>query len=634
VLIQIAFAAVVGASALLLLISRFSRLAAFWGALWGVLLGACLLAPMLLRVHYLRPVTASQWLVLDVALAVIFAAIGSVISFVVSAPLSVWRGLGRTGERATDGDCAKFTALTMPFAYLGVSAWIEWRNFSRAPAAGYFATAVAGAVISAAVLFAITFVFARARGAGAKLSGLRRLTVAAAMFGFVVLFWRAPPASGPAVAAHPLKQVHAAAGKNPLLVIGFDGANWETIQPLLRQGRLPAIERLLTNGTHGDVQARWPPYWSMAAWGAMLTGHSNDEIGVHEDLSATAPGLPPFEVSLTLDPALDPVFYAEFVLTSVGLIRPEMQRRTALRWPPLWELLSASGVRTGVVRFPLTYPANDGADLIVSDRMSTDLWKAIGVRSADIKHVVSPASEVPRVLEWMSRADRETDRILRFILPNPPERRMIPPATGPAGLLRQLLGLDDIAHSVIGLGSDPVSVLEEVLISDQRALEVGEQIIRSGPKLDVTMVFIDGFDLVGHAFWRYRFPEAYPTAAPSAGDVERFGPVIDRYLEFLDKRIAGLVAAYPTNPNVVLVSDHGLEANLSNPVWFGAHSPRGVFIAAGPDIPSSSKGVNVSYYDVAPTVLALQQLEKPHDMVGNSVISQPRREADVDPPHK
>jgi predicted AlkP superfamily phosphohydrolase/phosphomutase len=634
VLIQIAFTAVVGASALLLLISRFSRLAAFWGALWGVLLGACLLAPMLLRVHYLRPVTASQWLVLDVALAVIFATIGFVIAFVVSAPVSVWlirRGISRD---ATDGRCAKFTALTVPFAYVAFSAWIEWRNFSRAPAAGYFATAVMGAVVSGAVLFVVTLVFARTRGAGAKLSGLRRLAVAAAMFGFVVLFWRAPPASGPAVSAQPLKRLDATAGKHPLLVIGFDGANWETIQPLLRQGRLPAIERLLANGTHGDVHAQWPPYWSMAAWGAMLTGHSNDEIGVHEDLSATAPGLPAFEVSLTLDPALDPVFYAEFVLTSLGLIRPEPQLRTALRRPPIWELLSVSGAHTAVVRFPLTYPADDGADLIVSDRMSTDLWNAVGVRSADIEHVVSPASAAARVSDWMSRADGATDGIFRAILPDPPAQPMISPATGPAGLLRQLLGLDDIAHSVIGLGSDPVSVLKEVLISDQRTLEVGERVIRSGTPLDVAMVFIGGFDLACHAFWRYRFPEAYPTAAPSAEDVARFGPVIDRYMEFLDKRIANLIAAYPSMPNVVLVSDHGLEASLANPLWFGAHSPRGVFIAAGPDIPSSSKGVNVSYYDVAPTVLALQELEKPHDMVGNSVISQPRREADVDPPHK
>lgn len=49
---------------------------------------------------------------------------------------------------------------------------------------------------------------------------------------------------------------------------------------------------------------------------------------------------------------------------------------------------------------------------------------------------------------------------------------------------------------------------------------------------------------VCYAFWPYRFPEAYGPTAPPAALVAKFGGVIDRYLEFLDRELGSLLAAY------------------------------------------------------------------------------------------
>jgi predicted AlkP superfamily phosphohydrolase/phosphomutase len=515
------------------------------------------------------------------------------------------------------------TAILMPLCYVGVSAWIEWRNFSRAPAIGYLGATVLAAVISGVALASMIAVLDRLDGRRSAWRVVQTMVAGLATAGFVVLPFRSFPLKTPVSEARSLERLPDHDVAAPVLFIAVDGASWETIRPLLAQGRLPTLARLMADGTHGDVRAEWPPYWSAPAWGAMLTGHSRDQVGVHEDLVATAPGLPPFEVSLTLNPALDPVLYAEFVLTSFGLVRPDLPGRAALHQPPVWELLSRSGVRTAVIRFPFTFPADNGADLIVSELMSTDLWEAAGVRRHETGQFISPEREAARVMEWMADADRAHDRVFHAILPSPPQRRLMPARkVGAEGLLRQLLGLDDIAHSVIGLGNDPAAVLDELLWSDLRAFEVAEQTIGRDPRMKVTMIYIAGFDLVCHAFWQYRFPEAYPTRPPRPDDVARLGPVIDRYLEFIDQGIARLIEAYRSAPNVIVLSDHGQEASLSNPLWFGTHSARGVFIAAGPDISRDDAGVQVSYYDVAPTLLDLQNLEKPADMVGTSVLAQ------------
>ncbi len=65
-------------------------------------------------------------------------------------------------------------------------------------------------------------------------------------------------------------------------------------------------------------------YWSAPAWGAIVTGHGQAEIAVHEDLVATAPGLPRFEVPLALDRILNPFLAIESILTATGTIHTSL----------------------------------------------------------------------------------------------------------------------------------------------------------------------------------------------------------------------------------------------------------------------------------------------------------------------
>jgi predicted AlkP superfamily phosphohydrolase/phosphomutase len=133
------------------------------------------------------------------------------------------------------------------------------------------------------------------------------------------------------------------------------------------------------------------------------------------------------------------------------------------------------------------------------------------------------------------------------------------------------------------------------------------------------MVYFGGFDTICHAFWQYRFPEQFPDP-PSQEDISRLGPVIDQYLEFLDGRIGRLISSFPVPPNVLIVSDHGHEANHDYPLWKGWHSATGIFIAAGPDVPFRTDSLAVSYYDIVPTVLDLEGLATPAGVSGRSLV--------------
>ncbi len=59
--------------------------------------------------------------------------------------------------------------------------------------------------------------------------------------------------------------------ENRVLIIGLDGATFDVIHPLINEGRLPNIARLMKNGTWGNLKSTIPPI-SLPAWPSFMTG--------------------------------------------------------------------------------------------------------------------------------------------------------------------------------------------------------------------------------------------------------------------------------------------------------------------------------------------------------------------------
>jgi predicted AlkP superfamily phosphohydrolase/phosphomutase len=111
-----------------------------------------------------------------------------------------------------------------------------------------------------------------------------------------------------------------------VLIVGWDGADWEILDPLLEAGELPALQGLRERGRRGVSRSCLPSH-SWAAWPTFLTGRDPGGHGVFDILE----------------------------------YRPGAARRMPVSWKsilaPTWpERVSDAGKTTLLLNVPLTYP--------------------------------------------------------------------------------------------------------------------------------------------------------------------------------------------------------------------------------------------------------------------------------------
>ncbi|HEY8859683.1 MAG TPA: alkaline phosphatase family protein, partial [Gaiellales bacterium] len=70
---------------------------------------------------------------------------------------------------------------------------------------------------------------------------------------------------------------------NRVLVVGWDGADWDVLDPLLRAGDLPNLAALAQRGARGVARSVQPSH-SWAAWPSFLTGVDPAGHGVFDIL--------------------------------------------------------------------------------------------------------------------------------------------------------------------------------------------------------------------------------------------------------------------------------------------------------------------------------------------------------------
>ncbi len=68
-----------------------------------------------------------------------------------------------------------------------------------------------------------------------------------------------------------------------VFVLGWDGATWDVLGPLLEQGRLPNLARLRGQGSVGVLGSVFPPL-SPVAWTTIMTGKNSGSHGIFEFL--------------------------------------------------------------------------------------------------------------------------------------------------------------------------------------------------------------------------------------------------------------------------------------------------------------------------------------------------------------
>lgn len=570
-----------------------------WGSLWGACLGFLLIAPLLLRSHHFPAMTPRQWLVVDGVLLFAFTALGAALSFY--SRLVFLAAAARSRPPLRDPALAYGLAAgpLLVVAYFAATALVHWIVFKDLATLGSVRlTPVLAVAVASIIVLTMLYRLLCRLPASQAVAVVVTLLLSGALVGAALLPGRSGSTDRRALVvaeALPVVSVAHSTAQTPLLVVGVDGANWQTVRPLIAQRRLPTIARLIDSGMHGDVEGAWAPYWSSPAWAAILTGFAREETGIFEDLAGKAPGLPGFQVSLSLDPRIELLVFAERLLLGAGALEISHMRRDHLARPPFWEFLSRSGITTAVIRFFFSFPADGQADFVISNSVGADEFALLGVRSTATTGLVSPAAESRALMaSFADDGVNDASRLSPFVVdPTWPTPR------------------DAVVN--------PIAMLADAVDIDQRSFNAARSLLKRHPDTRVVALYLGGNDPVSHAFWQYRFPDSVAGAAPAVEDVRVLGPVIDRYWEFLDRQIGLVIEAFPSTPNVLLLSDHGQEASEVRPLWKGQHSARGVFVASGPDIPSRTESIGVSYVDVAPTIFQIVGLQKPREMTGRAV---------------
>jgi len=101
----------------------------------------------------------------------------------------------------------------------------------------------------------------------------------------------------------------------------------------------------------------------------------------------------------------------------------------------------------------------------------------------------------------------------------------------------------------------------EIYQKDNRVFSLTENLLKHGP-YDLIAVYVRGLDMVEHEFYRDSFPEEFQQPGKREA---YFKDYINDYYIALDAHLARLLAHFKKRVDIVIVSDHGMEAMPENP---------------------------------------------------------------------
>lgn len=346
-----------------------------------------------------------------------------------------------------------------------------------------------------------------------------------------------------------------------VVVVGWDGADWELLSELVARGLMPNLQKLMAAGTYGELTSI-TPLLSPLIWTTMATGEPPEVHGILDFLE------------------VDPVSGSRVPVTS--------RKRKV---PALWNMASAAGLKVGVSGWWASWPAEAVNGVLVSDRLFFLLSDAPG--DAPPGTVVFPPEQEASFRALVERAKSETDaKAVQAFLP---------------------LSLSRLEESLAhGRGmADAVDGFRRILVGTRVYMGAALQMAEIKPHL--LMAYCIGTDEIGHLLAPY-LPPALPDTDPALVQAARLA--VDRYFAVVDRWLGRLLEHCPLSECAVLVvSDHGFKWGGDRPKEFSGvaaataalwHRPRGVFVLAGNGVSRKGRvGGPASVYDVAPTVAAL-----------------------------
>jgi predicted AlkP superfamily phosphohydrolase/phosphomutase len=174
-----------------------------------------------------------------------------------------------------------------------------------------------------------------------------------------------------------------------VIIIGLDGFEPKIVERLLKAGELPNLAKLGERGGYSRIRTTYPAQ-TPVAWSTFATGTNPGRHGIFDFIRR------------------DPKTY----LPDLSMNRYEQKNAylppkavNLRRGTPLWELLSAAGISSTVVRCPCTYPPDNIQGRMLSGMGVPDLRGGLGTSTFYTSDETAKTGESESVLNVMAEPD-------------------------------------------------------------------------------------------------------------------------------------------------------------------------------------------------------------------------------------
>jgi len=357
-----------------------------------------------------------------------------------------------------------------------------------------------------------------------------------------------------------------------ILLVGIDGAEWNVARPLIDEGRLPNLERLMREGVYCGLRSLEPKEKSPVIWATIATGKYPEKHGV-----------------------------GDYVDTETGrLLTSNMWRARAF-----WDILGERGRKVCVVGWLVSWPATP-----VNGVMITDYFR-YGPRPGrdPVEHTTYPEGLAGEMASLRVLPDEITDEEIADCV------RLEMALTGEEAQRLPLEHMFQEINAIDGLAKR-VNDFKSLSAGDRTFLAAALHCVETRDP-QVLAVYLRGVDTASHLFWGDAHPGEVGFRV-SETDRRVFGGAIEHYYERADAMLGRILDAFGDDAAVIVCSDHGFEGPRPGrqPGGIRDHGPVGVLVMAGDGIRSDGEIGERRVEDIAPTILALAGFPVAADMDG------------------
>ncbi len=352
--------------------------------------------------------------------------------------------------------------------------------------------------------------------------------------------------------------------KIKFLLIGWDAADWKVIEPLIKQGKMPALEGLMKEGVHGKLKTLDPPLSPML-WTSIATGFRADKHGIGGFVEPTPNG---------------------------DSLRPVSS--TSRKVKAIWNIFNQEGYKSNVVAWWPSNPAEPINGVMVSNLYQL-ANKPLGEPWEMPNGTIHPAELSETFKEFRVHPHEITLSMAIPFIPN-------------------------IAHDK-ELRQHPRTASVLKILANAASVHAASTYLISETEWDFMAVYHDAIDHFSHTAMKY-FPPRRPEIPEE--DYENFNEIVEAAYRFHDMMLFRKLELIDEETTVMIISDHGFYSDHQRPLYIPQepsgpaveHSPYGIFVLKGPGIRKNQKISGASVLDITPTILHYFDLAVGKDMEG------------------